>query len=152
VSTAFVSKIFKWVFAYWAWKGEDEELMMEEAQALASLSRTAANHVIDMDDHIIQVNVGNMLRKIMQDCTSWKAIRFLESLQQQIQGFVFSVWFDSQGLPDALYMTPQMHADLVQFGYVVGCGAHESQKMKLTKFGNHWEQGEHNLVSWSTWR
>jgi hypothetical protein len=28
--------------------------------------------------------------------TSWKANRFLESLQQTIRGFLFSVWFDSQ--------------------------------------------------------
>jgi hypothetical protein len=55
-----------------------------------------------------------MLRKmIMQDSTSWKAIRFLESLQQTIWGFLFSVPFDSQGFPDAfMYMTPRMRADL----------------------------------------
>jgi phosphopantothenate synthetase len=65
-------------------RGEDEELMMEEAQALVSTSRTAADDVIIMDDPIIRVNIGNMLRKIMQDFTSWKAIWFLESLQQTI--------------------------------------------------------------------
>jgi hypothetical protein len=70
------------VFKYWAQKGEDEELMMDKAQALASTSRTAADDVIDKDDPLIRVNVSNMLRKIMQDSTSWKAIRFLETLQK----------------------------------------------------------------------
>jgi hypothetical protein len=93
----------KRVFAYWVRKGEDEELTMEEqAQALASPSRTAADDVIlDMDDPIIRVHVGNMLRKILQDSSSWKAIWFLESLQKMIQGFVFSVHFDFQDLPNA---------------------------------------------------
>jgi hypothetical protein len=66
VSTAFVSNFCKQLFAYWARKGEDDELMMEEAQALASTSCTAADDVIDMDDPIICVKVGNILRKIMQ--------------------------------------------------------------------------------------
>jgi hypothetical protein len=75
----------RWVFAYWMPKGEDEELTMEDARALASPSRTSANDVINMADPIIRVNIDNMLRKmIMQDSTSWKAIRFLESLQQTI--------------------------------------------------------------------
>jgi hypothetical protein len=58
------------VFKYWAKKGEDEELTMDEAQALASTSHTAADDVIDMDYLIIRVNVGNMLRMIRQDSTS----------------------------------------------------------------------------------
>jgi hypothetical protein len=41
------------VFSYWARKGEDDELTIEEAQALASPSRTAADNAIDMDDPII---------------------------------------------------------------------------------------------------
>jgi hypothetical protein len=69
-----------------------------------------------------------MLRKIIQDSTSWKAIQFLESLQQTIPGFVFIVWFDSQGLPDAfMYMTPRMHSDLVCFGDVLFLDAHQRQ-------------------------
>jgi hypothetical protein len=70
------------VLAYWTQKGEDEELRMEETQALASTSHTAADDVIGMDDPIIRVNIGNILRNIMQDSTSWKAIGFLESLQK----------------------------------------------------------------------
>ncbi len=108
------------MFKYWAQKGKDEELMMGKGQDLVSPSHTAADDIIDMDDPIIRVNVGNMLRKIMQDSTSWKAIRFLESLNQTIRGFVFSVRFDSQGLPDAfMYMTPRMRSDLVRFGNYV---------------------------------
>jgi hypothetical protein len=100
------------VFAYWAQKGEDEELTMEEKQTLVSTSCTAADDVIDMDDPIIRVNVGNMLRKIMQDST----------------GFVFSVHFDSQGLPDAfMYMTPRKRADIVQFGDVIFLDAQQCQ-------------------------
>jgi hypothetical protein len=95
VSAKFVCNCRRRAFAYWARTADDEELTMEEAQNLASTSCTAADDVIDMDDPIIQVNVGNMLRKIMQDSTSWKAIRFLETLQKTIRGFVFSVWFDS---------------------------------------------------------
>jgi hypothetical protein len=55
VSAAFVSNFRKHVFKYWARKGEDEELMMDKAQALASStsSCTAADDVIGMDDPII---------------------------------------------------------------------------------------------------
>jgi hypothetical protein len=91
-------------------KGDNEELMMEEAQALASTSGTAADDAIEMDDPIIRVTVGNMLRKIMQDSTSWKAIWFLESLHQMIRGFVFNICFDSQGLPDAFYVYDSVDA------------------------------------------
>jgi hypothetical protein len=76
VTAAFVSNFCKRVYKYWAGKGEDEELTMDKAQALASTSRTAAGDVIDMDDPIIQVNVGNMSRKTMQDSTSWKVLQF----------------------------------------------------------------------------
>jgi hypothetical protein len=103
-------------------KGEDDELTIEDAQALASPSCTAADDVIGMDDPIIQLNVGNMLRKITQDSTSWKAIRFLESLEQMIRGFVLSVRFDSQGLPDAF-----MYMYLVQFGDVFFLDAQQRQ-------------------------
>jgi hypothetical protein len=89
-----------------------------------SPSCTAANDVIDMDEPIIQVNVGNMLMKIMQDYTSWTATQFLESLQQ----IVFSVWFDSQGLPDAyLCMTPRMRSGLIRFGDVMFLDAQQHQ-------------------------
>jgi hypothetical protein len=56
----------------------------------------------------------------MQDSTSWKAIQFLETLKKKIRGFAFSVFFDSQGLPDAfMYMTLQMRMNLVQYGNVI---------------------------------
>jgi hypothetical protein len=65
----------------------------------------------------------------MQDSTSsWKVIWFLESLQEMIRGFIFNVQFDSQGLPGAfLYMTPQMHADLVWFGDIIFLDAQQDQ-------------------------
>jgi hypothetical protein len=120
VSAKFVCNFRRRVFAYWARTAKDEELTMEEAQNLASANTTAADDLIDMDDPIIRLNVGNMLRKIMQDSTSWKANRFLETLQKTIRGFVFSVRFDSQGLPDAfLYMTPWMQKDLNCFGDII---------------------------------
>jgi hypothetical protein len=102
---------------------------MHRLLALASINHsTAADDVIDMENPIISVNVGNMLRKIMQDSTSRKAIHLLESLQKTIRGFVFSVWFDSQCLPDAfMYMTPRMQKDLIQFGDVIFLDAQQRQ-------------------------
>jgi hypothetical protein len=64
----------------------------------------------------------------VQDSTTWKAIPFLETLQKTICGFVFSVCFDSQGLPDAfMYMTPRMRMDLVRFGHVIFLDAQQRQ-------------------------
>jgi hypothetical protein len=45
-----------------------------------------------------------------------------------IRAFVFSIRFDSQGLPDAfMCMTPWMRADLVQFGDAVFLHAQQHQ-------------------------
>jgi hypothetical protein len=59
-------------------------------------------------------------------------VEFLETLQKMISGFVFSVRFDYQGLPDAfMYMTPRMRMDLVQFGDVIFLNAQHQQFKSL---------------------
>jgi hypothetical protein len=76
------------VFNYFARRGPDEELTMEEAQALSSKSPWAANDTVDTSDPIIRKNVTNILHKIMtEDSGTWKALAYFEECKLQYPGF-----------------------------------------------------------------
>jgi hypothetical protein len=57
------------------------------------------------------------IKKCMQeDSSTWRDVPFLESMRDRVQGFEFAIRPNSEGAHiAALWMTKQMHADLLRF-------------------------------------
>ena len=83
------------VLRYWLSKERDSEvpdLTMDEAEQLASKTTIAADDVLDLDDKVTLINLGEMFRKAMQESSdTWETIRYLDVIQKGLPGFVYSI-------------------------------------------------------------
>jgi hypothetical protein len=73
----------------------DHDLTMNEARALTSKSKSAADELVSFDNPIFAKNFKLLLKKTMQDDgTTWEAIAYLCTLSQEVPGFGYRVKHD----------------------------------------------------------
>ncbi len=94
---------------------------MEDAAALTSHKKSAADEMISTDDPMIAKNHTNLVRRVLaEDSSTWKAIRYLEENKKLYPGFDFRVKYSSDGTPEGLiWMTTKMRENLLRYGDVL---------------------------------
>ena len=117
------------VFEYHTKNGGNSELTMEDAAALTSHKKSAADEMISTDDPMIAKNHTDLLRKVLaEDSSTWKAIRYLEENKKIYPGFDFRIKYSSAGTPEGLiWMTPNMRENLLRYGDILCLGMQARQ-------------------------
>ena len=134
VSAQFVCNFRNRVMKYFARKGLNNELTVEEALALTSKSQSAADEVVDTDDPLISKNINYILRKVMkEDSGTWKAIDYLRELKKVDRDLNFRVAYDSDGAPEGiLWMTKMMRTNVIKYGDIISL---DMQKRQYNRMG-----------------
>jgi hypothetical protein len=115
-------------------------LTTEDAAALTSHKKSAADEIISTDDPMIAKNHTDLLLflrwVLAEDSAAWKAIRYLEENKNIYPGFDFRVKYSSVGTPEGLiwWMTPNMRENLLRYDDTFCLGGMQARQYNSSGF------------------
>jgi hypothetical protein len=100
VTAQFAVNFLNHVFEYHTKISGNSELTSDDAAALTSHTKNAADEMISTNVPMIAKNHTDLLRWVLaKDFATWKTIRYLEENKKLFPGFDFQVKYSSDGTP-----------------------------------------------------